>query len=104
MAAGSIPDPIFVRDGNVYTSAGVTAGMEFALALVEEERGGARSRYAVARELVMFLRRPGGQSQYSAQLATQAADRQPDPRIASLDGPITSRAISRSRCSPGARR
>ena len=69
------PDPIFVRDGNVYTSAGVTAGMDLALALVEEDEG-REVAYAVARELVMFLRRPGGQSQYSAQLATQAADRE----------------------------
>jgi transcriptional regulator GlxA family with amidase domain len=70
------PDPIFVRDGNVYTSAGVTAGMDMALALVEEDEG-REVAIAVARELVMFLRRPGGQSQFSAQLATQAADRQP---------------------------
>jgi transcriptional regulator GlxA family with amidase domain len=70
------PDPIFVRDDNVYTSAGVTAGMDLALALVEEDEG-REIAYAVARELVMFLRRPGGQSQYSAQLATQAADREP---------------------------
>ena len=59
------PDPIFVRDGNVYTSAGVTAGMDLALAL------------EVARQMVLFLRRPGGQSQFSAALAAQAADREP---------------------------
>jgi transcriptional regulator GlxA family with amidase domain len=70
------PDPIFIRDGDVYTSAGVTAGMDLALALVEEDHG-REIALQVARELVLFLRRPGGQSQFSAQLATQAADREP---------------------------
>jgi transcriptional regulator GlxA family with amidase domain len=70
------PDPIFVRDGNVYTSAGVTAGMDLALALVEEDHG-RELALEVARQLVMFLRRPGGQSQFSAQLAVQTADREP---------------------------
>ena len=69
-------DPIFVRDGRVWTSAGVTAGMDLALALVEEDFG-AEIALAVARELVVYLRRPGGQSQFSAQLAVQAADREP---------------------------
>jgi transcriptional regulator GlxA family with amidase domain len=69
-------DPIFVRDGHVYTSAGVTAGIDLALALVEEDHG-RRVALGVARELVMFLRRPGGQSQFSAQLAAQSADREP---------------------------
>jgi transcriptional regulator GlxA family with amidase domain len=70
------PDPIFVRDDDLYTSAGVTAGMDLALALVEEDHG-REVALAVARELVLFLRRPGGQSQFSAQLAVQAADREP---------------------------
>jgi transcriptional regulator GlxA family with amidase domain len=69
-------DPIFVRDGRIYTSAGVTAGMDLALALVEEDHGH-EVAVAVARELVMFLKRPGGQSQFSAQLMAQAADREP---------------------------
>jgi transcriptional regulator GlxA family with amidase domain len=69
-------DPIFVRDGNVYTSAGVTAGMDLALALVEEDHG-REIALAVARQLVLFLKRPGGQSQFSAQIAVQAADREP---------------------------
>jgi len=69
-------DPIFVRDGRVYTSAGVTAGIDLALALVEEDHG-RRVALGVARELVMFLRRPGGQSQFSVQLAAQSADREP---------------------------
>jgi len=70
------PDPIFVRDGNVATSAGVTAGMDLALALVEEDLGREVALEA-ARWLVLFLKRPGGQAQFSAQLATQTAERQP---------------------------
>lgn len=70
------PDPIFVRDGNVYTSAGVTAGMDMALALVEEDAG-SKLALEVARELVLYLRRPGGQSQFSAALDLQASDREP---------------------------
>src|SRR2546428_284310 len=70
------PDTIFVRDGSIYTSAGVTAGMDLALALVEEDHG-REVALQVARELVMFLRRPGGQSQFSAQLALQLAEREP---------------------------
>ena len=70
------PDPIFVRDGGVYTSAGVTPGMDLALALVEEDLG-RELALAVARWLVLFLKRPGGQSQFSAQLSAQLAMRQP---------------------------
>jgi transcriptional regulator GlxA family with amidase domain len=70
------PDPIFVRDGNVATSAGVTAGMDLALALVEEDLG-RDTALAAARWLVLFLKRPGGQAQFSAQLAAQTADRAP---------------------------
>jgi transcriptional regulator GlxA family with amidase domain len=70
------PDPIFVRDGNVITSAGVTAGMDLALALVEDDLGRELS-LAVARRLVVFLRRPGSQSQFSAQLTGQLAQRDP---------------------------
>jgi transcriptional regulator GlxA family with amidase domain len=69
-----VPDPIFVRDGNVYTSAGVTAGIDLALALVEEDLGH-RVALAVARSLVLFVRRPGGQAQFSAGLATGEAER-----------------------------
>jgi transcriptional regulator GlxA family with amidase domain len=68
------PDPIYARDGNVYTSAGVTAGMDLALALVEEDMG-RDVALAIARQLVLFLRRPGSQSQFSAQLSGQIADR-----------------------------
>jgi transcriptional regulator GlxA family with amidase domain len=70
------PDPIFVRDENIYTSAGVTAGMDLALALVEEDHG-SRLALQVARNLVLYLRRPGGQSQFSAALSLQLTDRKP---------------------------
>lgn len=70
------PDPIFVRDGNVWTSAGVTAGMDLALALVEADLGRDLA-LAVSRRMVFFLKRPGGQSQFSAQLAAQVPDRDP---------------------------
>jgi transcriptional regulator GlxA family with amidase domain len=68
------PDPIFTRDGNLYTSAGVTAGMDLALALVEDDLGRAAA-LTIARWLVLFLRRPGNQAQFSAQLSGQMADR-----------------------------
>jgi transcriptional regulator GlxA family with amidase domain len=66
-------DPIFVCDGPVWTSAGVTAGIDLALALVEEDLGRSVA-LAVARYLVVFLKRPGGQAQFSAALALQIAD------------------------------
>ncbi|MEY9895263.1 transcriptional regulator GlxA family with amidase domain [Catenulispora sp. MAP5-51] len=69
-----LPDPIYVRDGDVYTSAGVSAGIDLALALVEEDLG-AQAALDVARELVLFVRRPGGQTQFSRGLAAQAASR-----------------------------
>ncbi|HWS48210.1 MAG TPA: DJ-1/PfpI family protein [Acidimicrobiia bacterium] len=69
-------DPIFVRDGNVWTSAGVTAGMDLALALVAEDQG-RDVALRVARRLVMYVQRPGGQAQFSAQLAAQSAGRDP---------------------------
>jgi transcriptional regulator GlxA family with amidase domain len=68
------PDPVFVRDGDVWTSAGVTAGMDLALALVEQDLG-AEVALHVARQLVIFLKRPGGQSQFSGALAAQQAAR-----------------------------
>jgi transcriptional regulator GlxA family with amidase domain len=70
------PDTIFVREGSLYTTAGVTAGMDLALALVEEDHG-REVALAVARALVMFLRRPGGQAQFSAQLSVQFAEHEP---------------------------
>ncbi|KJS60625.1 GlxA family transcriptional regulator [Streptomyces rubellomurinus] len=70
------PDPIHVRDGHVATSAGVTAGIDLALALVEEDLG-RDTALLIARHLVVFLRRPGNQAQFSTQLAAQVAARQP---------------------------
>ncbi|MGZ8676474.1 MAG: GlxA family transcriptional regulator, partial [Solirubrobacterales bacterium] len=70
------PDPIFVHDGDVWTSAGVTAGMDLSLALVERDLG-RETALAVARWLVLFLQRPGGQAQFSSHLAAQLADRAP---------------------------
>jgi transcriptional regulator GlxA family with amidase domain len=71
------PDPIFLRDGRFYTTAGMTAGMDLALALVQDDFG-RDVALATARLLVLFLKRPGGQSQFSAHLAAQLDD----------DGPI----------------
>lgn len=70
------PDSIYLRDGPIWTSAGVTAGMDLALALVEDDVDRALA-LEVSRWLVMFMKRPGGQSQFSAQLAGQMADRDP---------------------------
>jgi len=74
------PDAIYVRDGNLYTSAGVTAGMDLALAMVENDWGQPVA-LAVAQELVMFLKRPGGQSQFSSHLAAQFSE---DDRLREL--------------------
>jgi transcriptional regulator GlxA family with amidase domain len=65
------PDAIFVADRPIYTSAGVSASIDLSLALVEEDLGQSAA-LAIARELVLFLRRPGGQSQFSAGLRAQA--------------------------------
>ena len=66
-------DPIWVKDGNIYTSAGFSAGIDLALAWVEEDCGAGLAHEA-ARELVVFLRRPGGQPQVSVSLASQASE------------------------------
>jgi transcriptional regulator GlxA family with amidase domain len=92
-------DPIFVRSGNIFTSAGVTAGIDLALALVEEDHGW-RVAIGVARELVVFLKRPGGQSQFSTQLAGQMADREPIRELQSwmadhIGGDMTVEALAR---------
>jgi transcriptional regulator GlxA family with amidase domain len=63
-------DALFVRDGGIYTSAGISAGMDLALALVEADHGHDVA-LEVARRLVLFLKRPGGQSQFSSHLAAQ---------------------------------
>ena len=69
-------DAIYVRDGNVWTSAGVTAGMDLSLALVEDDLG-RELALDVARQKVMFMMRPGGQSQFSAHLAAQKPQDRP---------------------------
>jgi transcriptional regulator GlxA family with amidase domain len=69
------PRPIYIRDKNLFTSAGVTAGIDLSLALVEDDLGGALA-LQVAQMMVVFLRRPGGQSQFSATLMAQARSRQ----------------------------
>jgi len=66
-------EPLWVKDGNIYTSAGFSAGIDLALAWVEEDCGAALAHEA-ARELVLFLRRPGGQPQVSVSLASQASE------------------------------
>jgi transcriptional regulator GlxA family with amidase domain len=66
-------DAIFVKDGKVWTAAGITAGIDMALAMVEEDHGH-RLALMVARNLVVFLKRPGGQSQFSAKLQSQTAE------------------------------
>jgi transcriptional regulator GlxA family with amidase domain len=68
------PNPIWVQDGNIYTSAGGSAAMDLALALIEEDYGSAVA-LAVARRMVIFLRRPGSQAQFSVALSAQAAER-----------------------------
>jgi transcriptional regulator GlxA family with amidase domain len=70
------PDPIFIKTADLATSAGITAGIDLALALVEDDLG-RDAALRIARDLVVFLRRPGSQSQFSAQLAAQFADRAP---------------------------
>ena len=63
-------DPIFIRDGKLYSSAGISAGIDLALALLEEDHG-RELALKVARFLVLFLKRSGGQSQFSTQLKAQ---------------------------------
>jgi transcriptional regulator GlxA family with amidase domain len=70
------PDAIYVHDNDVWTSAGVTAGIDLALALVADDHG-ARAAGEVARQLVVYLRRSGGQAQFSAVLAAQSSDHEP---------------------------
>jgi transcriptional regulator GlxA family with amidase domain len=67
------PDAIFVQDGRIWSSAGVSAGIDLALAMIEEDFGHTIA-LDIARRLVVFLKRPGGQSQFSTVLAAQASD------------------------------
>lgn len=71
-----LPNPIFLRDGQIYTSAGITSGIDLSLALVEEDHGH-EAALAVARQMVMFLVRPGGQAQYSHMLSRQSTTFEP---------------------------
>jgi transcriptional regulator GlxA family with amidase domain len=70
------PNPIWVQAGNIYTSSGFSAGIDLALAWVEEDCGSTAAIEA-ARELVLFLRRPAGQTQLSVTLAAQASEMRP---------------------------
>ena len=69
-------DPIYVRDGSIYTGVGASAGLDLALALVEQDVG-RRIALDVAKRAVFFLKRPGGQAQFSVQLSAQIAEREP---------------------------
>ncbi len=92
------PDAIYVRDGNIWTSAGVTTGMDLALSLVEADWGHDVA-LQVARYNVMYMMRPSGQSQFSAHLVAQKAE---DPLInetlsyilANLTDPLTVTALA----------
>ena len=75
------PEPLFIRHGNIWTTAGVTAGIDLALSLIEDDHG-APIAARVARRLVVYMRRPGGQRQFSEPLALQSAT------AASYDGLI----------------
>ena len=90
------PDSIYVRDGKFWTSAGVTAGMDLALALVEDDTD-RELALEVSREMVFFMKRPGGQSQFSAQLAGQMANRDPlrDLQASIVENPEADHSVER---------
>lgn len=93
------PDRIYVKDGSLYTSAGVTASMDLALALVEEDHG-RTAALRVAKALVLFLQRPGGQAQFSVHLAAQVSAVGPIRQIqewilGNLDDDLTVDALAR---------
>jgi transcriptional regulator GlxA family with amidase domain len=81
-------DPIYIRDGRIWTSAGITAGIDLALALVEDDLGRAAA-LQTARHLVVFLKRPGGQAQFSEPLKAQAATAGADEQFAALHAWMT---------------
>jgi transcriptional regulator GlxA family with amidase domain len=92
-------DRIFTQDGNVWTSAGVSAGTDLALAMVEQDHGH-RLPLEIARRLVLFMRRDGGQKQFSSQLAAQAADHQQIRELVAwmsehLDGDLSVTVLAR---------
>jgi transcriptional regulator GlxA family with amidase domain len=93
------PEPVYVKDGAVWSSAGITAGIDLALALVEEDLGPALA-HEIARELVVFLRRPADQAQISAALARQKAGRASIRELLAwlpdhLDAPLGAEAMAR---------
>lgn len=73
-------DPIFIKDGNIYTSAGISSGMDLSLALIEEDFGKSLA-LDVAKQMILYLKRPGSQSQYSSVLTHQNTDHQPILKI-----------------------
>lgn len=83
-------DRIFVQDGSMWTSAGITAGIDLALAMIAHDMGADVAR-RVAQELVVYYRRPGGQSQFSALLAMQGADNRFDPLLDHVRGHLKER-------------
>src|SRR5258708_3064355 len=70
------PEPLFIRDGDIWTTAGVTAGIDLTLSLIEDDHGAALAS-RVARRLVVYMKRPGGQRQYSEPMALQDATAEP---------------------------
>ncbi|MGW7194527.1 GlxA family transcriptional regulator, partial [Streptomyces sp. NPDC054838] len=96
------PDPIFVRSGNVWTGAGISACMDLALALVADDLG-EEVALAVARQLVMYLKRQGGQSQFSVPLSRPAASRRDIDELRMyiaehLDGDLSAAALAARMC------
>lgn len=93
-------DRIYTQDGNIWTSAGVSAGVDLALAMVEEDYGHALA-LKIARRMVLFMRRGAGQRQFSSQLAAQAADHQPIRELVAwisenLDADLSVPALARN--------
>ena len=87
------PDAIFIRDGRFYSSAGMTAGIDLALALIEEDHGPAVA-LATARQLVVYMKRSGGQLQYSEPLRAQTlADRRFETLIDLMIGQLGGRLV-----------
>lgn len=96
------PDPIFVRCGNVWTGAGISACMDLALALVAEDLG-EEVALAVARQLVMYLKRQGGQSQFSVPLSRPPAARRDIDELRAfitdhVDGDLSTAALAARMC------
>ncbi|MFE3288680.1 GlxA family transcriptional regulator, partial [Streptomyces sp. NPDC059233] len=96
------PDPIFVRSGNIWTGAGISACMDLALALVADDLG-EEVALGVARQLVMYLKRQGGQSQFSVPLSRPAASRRDIDELRMfiadhLDGDLSAAALAARMC------